>query len=228
MSSNELRAEYKESIRNVIFSWLGPLGASIDEALFQVDKRLEERRFKEFIFELDSRVIKIEENSLNTDFLNSDEFYDFTRKMFSIVVKNSSKIKYEILANIFFESIHVDSNWEDDIKNIFTKIVDDFSVNHLLVFKFLVNRDYVSNIDSYEDLFLKFDDELSVGKSINKYQFRLYCSEIENKYLIRFSKRMVEIGSNGYNYSPESSDLPNITITDFGKMFIEVLEFKQN
>ncbi|MCK6649260.1 MAG: hypothetical protein L6Q66_06370, partial [Bacteroidia bacterium] len=115
--------------------------------------------------------------------------------------------------------------WSEEISDILIRLVDEFNLGHIYMFKFFVNNiDEFSEAESYEQIFEKFI-ELTGDKKIELYEFRLYCRDLENKTLLRFSKNINEIGSSGgYIAMEDYSEIPGIQVTPIGQKFISVLK----
>ena len=224
ITTPELNKARKEASINVILSAFGPIGTAIQESLFGIGDRIRNNRIENYLIELEPRLKQIENLSISKEYFESIEFYDLNYKTLKSVSETSHKLKYKILSNIFCESINPESNWEDDLKNIFINIINEFSINHFYVLKFLITKKGIFKIKSYENLYLEFSEYVG-DKKIDLYQFRLYCREIENKSLIRFSSNLDEIGSDGgYVESEDSSKIESIILTSFGEKFISMIE----
>jgi hypothetical protein len=224
ITKSELNRARKEASINVILSAFGPIGTAIQESLFGIGDRIRNNRIENYLIELEPRLKKIENLSIPEKYFESIEFYDLNYKTLKSVSETSDKLKYKILSNIFCESINPESDWENDLKNIFIQIITEFSLNHFYVLKFLITKKGIFKIKSYENLHLEFTEYIK-NKKIDVYQFRLYCREIENKSLIRFSSNLYEIGSDGGFVESESSDkIESIILTSFGKKFISMIE----
>ncbi len=221
----ELIKARKIAARNVIFSVLGPFGTAIDESFFGIGERIREDRITKYIEELEPRLKRIEEFKLSNKYLKSEEFYNLNIAAISSVSRTSDKKKIKVISKLFESSLNPKSKWEKDIKNIFFKIINEFSINHFIIFRFLTTKQNQLKIKSYEELYGEFLGFIKKRK-IDKYQFRLYCRDIENKSLIRFSSNLDEIdGEGGGVYENEdSSKIPSIKLTSLGEKFIEILE----
>ena len=220
----ELKKSGKTAFFNVLFSSLGPFGAAIQESLFGIGDRIRNDRVENYLKELEPRLKEIENLVIPKEYYKSIEFYDLNYKILKSASETSEKLKYKILSNIYIESINPKTKWENDLKNIFIKIINDFSTNHFFVLKFLITKKGIYKIKSYEKLHTEFSEYIG-NEGIDVYQFRLYCREIENKSLIRFSSNLYEIGSTGGILEKEdSSKIESIILTNFGKKFISIIE----
>jgi hypothetical protein len=209
---------------NVLLSALGPIGTVIHESLFGIGDRIRNKRIEDYLVELEPRLKKIENLIIPKEYYESIDFYDLNYKTLKSASETSEKLKHKILSNIYVESINPKSIWENDLKNIFIKIIDEFSTNHFYILKFLIRKKGIFNIESYEKLHIEFSENIA-NEKIDVYQFRLYCREIENKSLIRFSSNLNEIGSNGGVVEKEdSSKIESIILTSFGEKFISLIE----
>jgi hypothetical protein len=166
----------------------------------------------------------IESFNNSREYYKSVEFYDIITKAFEVAVKTSENQKHKMISILFKESINPENEWEDDLKNIFLKIINEFSINHFLVLKFLLTKLDTQKIDSYELLHHDFTIFLKNNK-IDVYQFRMYCRDIEYKSIIRFSSNINEINSSGgYIETEDSSKIQSLVLTSLGEKFISLLD----
>lgn len=221
---SELNKARKEATINVLLSSFGPIGTAIQESLFGIGDRIRNNRIESYLIELEPRLKQIEDLIIPKNYYQSIDFYDLNYKILRGASETSEKLKHKILSNIFCESVNSKNNWEEDLKNIFINIVNEFSINHFFVLKFLLTQKGKYKIESYENLHHQFSEYIG-NKKIDVYQFRLYCRDIENKSLIRFSSNLNEIGSDGgYLETEDSSKIESVILTSFGEKFISIIE----
>ena len=230
ITNEELKDQFRKSVIKVITNSLGIihpglgfLGVIISESM-DFGNQLTQNRLKSLFDEYSKRLEIIEKRIDFEKLSKSEKFYDLNIKCLQVAAKTSSKEKHKMISNLFFESIIPETDWEEDLENIFLDIIDSFSINHFKVLKFLISKNNEFKIESYENLCSGFID-LDDNEKIDIYQFRLYCKDIENKYLIRFSVNINEIGSYGGVFENESSEkIPSILVTSLGNKFLEILE----
>ena len=221
---SELKKSASIAFLNVFLSTLGPIGTAINESLFGIGDRIKNQRIENYLLELEPRLKKIENLVIPKEYYESIDFYDLNYRTLKSASETSEKLKHKILSNIYVESINPETKWENDLKNIFIKILNDFSKNHFYVLKYLIAKKRIYKIESYEKLHSEFSEYIG-NEEIDVYQFRLYCREIENKSLIRFSSNLREIGSDGGIFETESSsNIESIILTNFGKKFTSIIE----
>ncbi|WP_161888787.1 hypothetical protein [Pontibacter russatus] len=214
-----------ESVRSTIkvyLSVLGPLGTAIDELVFGIGERIRGKRLEEFVGVLSE---KIDNTRIGVDYFQSEDFYDLTINIINSSVKTNSKLKYEILSEIYVNGINRNIKWEQDLIQTFVRYVNELTPKHILIFKYLAqNVEEFKDLDSYESLFNYFTAQ--VPTHINdKYEFRMYLKDVENKTLLRFSKDINEFGSSGGYMALESyEEVPGITLTSIGAKFSEYLQ----
>ena len=219
---SELNKAGKEAAINILLSAFGPIGTAVQESLFGIGDRIRNNRIESYLFELEPRLREIESLMIPKEYFESIEFYDLNYKIIKSASETSEKIKHKILSNIFCESINPKTKWENDLKNIFINIINEFSINHFYVLKFLITKKGVFKIKSYEELYYGFSEYIN-NKNIDVYQFRLYCRDIENKSLIRFSSNLFEVSSTGgFIENEDSSKIESIILTSFGEKFISI------
>lgn len=218
----------KEGIKSLVkfqLSLIGPVGVLIDEILFGIGDRIRGKRLEEFVKVLSEQVDKINENKIDNAFLNSEDFYDLTVNILNSAVKSKSKEKHKILASIFVDALNKRIEWDADLAQTFIMYVNDFTPKHILVFKYLLkNLSALANVDSYEALYLAFIKNLQ-NIEIDKYEFRMYLRDIENKTLMRFSRDVREYGSSGGYIALENyEEVQGIILTSIGEKFAAFLE----
>ena len=230
ISNKQLIEEYRSSVikftlssLSFIHPGLGVLGNMINESV-EFGNKIKQNRINSYLEVLADRMNRIEHNVFPKEYVESEEFYELNVKSLESALKTSDIEKQKIISNLFFKSINPETNWEEDLKNIFFEIINSFSMNHFYVLRFLLSKQGIYKIASYEELFEDFCQSIGENK-IDIYQFRLYCRDIENKSIIRFSSNIDEIKSDGgYMESESSTDIPSVILTSLGEKFIEILE----
>lgn len=208
----------------VALSSLGPIGTAIDELLFGVGDRLRTKRFEKFVKILALKLKEVDDSKIDRTYLSSEEFYDFNIKIFSAALKSRFEEKHKLLSNIFANELNQDRRWREEITDILIRVIDEFSIGHIVVFRFFVEEENLfDEIESYEQLYELFV-ERTKDEKIELYEFRLYCRDIENKTLLRFSKNINEIGSSGgYVTLADDSEIAVVSVTQIGERFILLL-----
>lgn len=220
----EITKELPRSIVNVILSPLGLVGEAMNEGFFGLGDRVREKRFKEFVGVLAEKIEKIEVEQISKEYLESEEFYDFNIRIFNSVLRTRFREKYQMLGNLFAQELDPKSLWKSDLSEPFAQIIEEFTINHFIVFQFFIDRiDQFEKSDSYEDLHKQFVK--TIGRhSIDLHQFRLYCRDISTSQLLRFSSNINEIGRTGGYIALETySEVPGINLTSLGEEFVKLL-----
>jgi len=215
-----IRATIKTSL-----SVLGPLGVAVDEVLFGIGERSRAKRVEEFVKILSEKIDQISEQKIDREYFKSEDFYDLTVNIINASVKTNSSLKHEVLSQLFIEGINEKIKWETGIAFVFVNYINEMSEKHILIFKYLFeNSDKFKNLGSFENLFQTFTSETEVFK-LDKYEFRMYLRDLENKTLVRFSKNIHEYGSSGGYVEAESSlEIPGLIITSIGENFSKYLK----
>lgn len=221
----EYSAESIRSTVKVYLSVLGPLGAAIDELVFGFGERIRAKRLEEFVAVLSDKINKIDNERVKAKYLQSEEFYDLTINVINSSVKTRSKLKYDVLSEIYIQGINDNVKWEEDLTQTFVRYVNELTPKHILIFKYLSQTiENYKNLDSYEFLFNHFNTQ-GITQINDKYEFRMYLKDIENKTLLRFSKDINEYGSSGGYIALESyEEVPGITLTSIGAKFSSYLQ----
>jgi hypothetical protein len=221
----EYSAESIRSTIKVYLSVLGPLGTAIDELVFGIGERIRGKRLQEFVEILSERINIINKYKIGVEYFQSDDFYDLTVNVINSSVKTNSKLKHEILSEIYIKGINDQIKWEQDLTQTFVRYVNELTPKHILIFKYIsqsiVN---LTELDSYESLYNIFITQ-GITQINDKYEFRMYLKDIENKTLLRFSKDINEFGSSGGYIALESyEEVPGVTLTSIGEKFSEYLK----
>jgi len=217
-----------ESIRattKIYLSLLGPWGIAVDEVLFGIGERVRAKRLEDFVKILSEKIDRSSEQKIDQEYFKSEDFYDLTVNIINASVKTNSLLKHELLSQLFIEGVNEKIKWETGIAFIFVSYINEMSEKHILIFKYLFeNRDKLKYLDSFENLFQTFTSETEVFK-LDKYEFRMYLRDLENKTLVRFSKNIHEYGSSGGYVEAESSlEIPGLIITSIGENFSKYLK----
>ena len=153
----ELKKSGKTAFFNVLFSSLGPFGAAIQESLFGIGDRIRNDRVENYLKELEPRLKEIENLVIPKEYYKSIEFYDLNYKILKSASETSEKLKYKILSNIYIESINPKTKWENDLKNIFIKIIlEIFNKFMCALYRFPFTRRGASPILLYRLVILVF------------------------------------------------------------------------
>lgn len=188
-------------------------------------ERIRGKRLEAFVGVLSEKIDKINICRNRVDYFQSNDFYDLTINIINSLLKTNSKLKYEILSEIYIKGINGNRKWEQDLIQTFVRHVNELTPNHILVFKYLAQHtEEFEDLDSYQSLSNYFTTQASAHIE-NKYEFRMYLKDIENKTLLRFNKNIKEFGNSGGFIALENyKEVRGITLTSIGAKFSEYLQ----
>ncbi|MGV3588121.1 MAG: hypothetical protein ACO1OF_14035 [Adhaeribacter sp.] len=225
---SKIKSYSKESIIALIkihLSILGPFGTAIDEVLFGMGERVRGQRLENLVDALSKKVKEIDDYKLDSSYFESEDFYDLTINIFNSSIRTKSQEKLKILSEIFIDGVNRKINFEFDLNSILINILNDLTENHIIVFKFLYfNQANLKDINSFEEFFTIFNNEVK-DVEIDKYEFRMYLRDLENKTLLIFSQDLKEYGSSGGFIALESYvKAPSMVVTSIGERFALMLK----
>jgi len=141
-------------------------------------------------------------------------------------MRQHQKEKLDLLLNAVSNSAQK-SRVEEDMESIFIRHIDELTVEHFVLLTFLFEREKdLSEIKSYEDLLKIFS--INRGVQIGNEEFRLFCGDLDSRFLVRFSHLMKEFKGDpprmaGY------LEAPYFKVTNLGKNLLTfVKDHKKN
>lgn len=217
----EYSIESNMAVFKILLSALGPLGTAVDEVLFGIGGRVRAKRLAQFVEILSEKT----DQKIDQEYFKSEDFYDLTINIVSASVKTNSSLKHQVLSQLFIEGINDEIKWEAGMEFTFVNYVNEMSEKHILIFKYLFeNSNNFQELDSFDNLFQTFASENETFE-LDKYEFRMYLRDLENKTLLRFSKNIHEYGSSGGALEAESHlEVPGLIITSVGEKFSKYLK----
>jgi len=195
---------------------------------------IEKRRMKWMDF-IGSELKRLEENQ--TGFIDklvkSEEFVSLLISASQNAFKTHLEEKHKQLRNALFNSI--DSKIGFDIKQVFINFIDELSITHIAVLKFIDNsEDKIKNMNEYELIYSIWNQEKTkiFENEIEIEVFRYMLKDLEIKGLIYMSDDMVDVKNQVYisdyltTEDNENGELPFIKMSSFGRTFISFIETK--
>jgi hypothetical protein len=142
----------------------------------------------------------------------------------SIASKTHQNEKHQLLKNALLNNFESDLTF--DSKLIFTRLIDSLTISHLyflqLIDKYANDIKEIKIFNEIKEI-LKTD---SLAESIPDNSYRMIINDLEKLNLIAIGEVVFETivrQSGGLSVGGEDKKLPYITITDFGKDFIEYI-----
>lgn len=201
-----------------IIPYVGPI---INETLFDINSRISQRRINELVEYLKIEFEKLKADSINQDYLQSDDFFDFTRSIFENAIKIASLQKKRILASIYKDSVQKCAKFDSDNLKLFLDFAVSLTDVQILILKFIEQCDNLSrDLTSFEESYMSFINQ-NKTLLLSKDEFRYYCNDLESKCLLNFQGLLSNEVANLISF--EDSPKAKIIITDLGFQFINYL-----
>lgn len=120
------------------------IGAYLDEGIFEVRSRIKQERFEKLVNYLQDQVKMLGDNAINKAFLESEEFIDLFDNVVEKSLKTRHEEKIELYAKILSSSIKNGELTDYDSELSFINIIDNLTVNELIVIKNLSLKKYAN------------------------------------------------------------------------------------
>jgi hypothetical protein len=216
--SNHIHEYINDCAKTLTGGFINPL---IDLAL----PSFHQKRFERWCENIYDAIIELEKNKISRENLIADEeFISLLKESVSIASKTHQDEKHQLLKDALLNSF--DSNLTFDSKLIFTRLIDSLTISHLYFLK-LVDKyaNEIKEIKVFTEIIeiLKND---SLAEIIPDNSYRMIINDLEKFNLIAIGEIEFETivrQSGGLSYGGEDKNLPYLTITDFGRDFIEYI-----
>lgn len=220
------RPELKQSQIGYIKAIIGSLpiiGTITNELLFDIPNRIHQARINDLVELLTKKLNNINKQKISFDYLQTEDFYDFSRVLFENSVKIKSEEKRRLLANIYIDSIINKSNFETSKNKIYLNYISELSLIQIIILKFIYkNQKKLIEIGSYSKLFVLFKNS-NTSYDLDNYEFKSYCNDLEFKGLISLGAGLEDYKSKSSIRVSEAHKEASAVITNFGKTFIDFL-----
>tara|TARA_R110002051_G_C8629631_1_gene484578 strand:- start:191 stop:889 length:699 start_codon:yes stop_codon:yes gene_type:complete len=217
--SNKVHEYINEVTKTVTGGFINPL---VDFVL----PSLHQKRFENWCNNIHSAIIELEEKKISgEDIISNEEFISLLKESVSLASKTHQEEKHQLLKNALINNF--ESNFTFDSKLIFTRLIGDLTITHLYFLK-LIDKysEKIKDIKLFSEIknILKRD---SLSAIIPNNSYRIILNDLEKFNLIATGditfetvvRKPILISSGKENFN-----LPYITITDFGKEFIEYIK----
>ena len=199
------------------------IGSAINEFLFEIGGRVKQNRINEFVEVLSERVRAIEETKLNSEYLNSGDFFDITTKVFETATNIKQQQKHKALANLYIDAIRNKAVLDNSIYAMFANFISNLNSFQILLLNFInKNENQLSEIGTYE-IFYGFFQNAHPENIIDKYEFKYYSNDLEIKALVSFGAGLEDFDSTSQIKVSEGHREPSVKLSTLGLKFIAYL-----
>lgn len=210
------------SIKSVIGA-IPYVGTLLNELFFEYHSRIQQSRLNSFVKEISNRLAIIDEQLINRQYLESEEFYDLSIDVFTKALRTSQSDKICILTNIYITGLLNQKAVENDRHSIIMDILLSIKPTQFKILRFISeNETALVQIDKFESLLELFQRYTKI-QEIEKYEFKYYVTDLENKGLITSEGGLSDYNDKLVSITYEDSTPPSIYLTEMGNEFISLL-----
>mgnify|MGYP005757804303 CR=1 FL=1 len=225
LSTRARRASKELLISSVksAFGLMPLIGTALDQVFFEYGSRIKAARLERFIYHLSSQVQLLDETKLDQEYLQSEDFYDITQSILDKALKNKSSIKHQMLAQILLDSIKHTLSSDESLTEVFINYVDSLKPIQIKMLLYFNNKEAeLEEIASYSNLYdLYISDKQNVA--IDKDEFKLYCSDLENKALISTGEGLTNFDDHSSYRTVGVHKYASLRVTSVGKDFLRYI-----
>ncbi len=223
ISKKEVTKEVNVGLIKGVIGTIPFIGTMVNETLFDIRGRIYQKRINTLVKILSEKMQNIEENKINYDYLKSEDFFDITREVFESALKIKSMEKRQILSEIYIDSIINKNDFNIDKNKLFISFIVSLSPLQLIILKFIeTNSNKLVEIGSYKKFYNMFI-ETNNFSSLDKYEFKYYCNDLENKSVVTFGDGLEDFESKSERYVSSEHKEASVSITSLGKEFLKFL-----
>lgn len=216
--------ETKIGIFKGIYSVIPLVGPMINEILFDTPNRIYQSRINHTVEILKDKISELDNSAIDEDYLKSEDFFDFSKKMIENSLKIKSKIKKTALADIYIQSFRDQADFETNPIRLFLDFVADLSIIQINLLKFIeINKAKLTEIGSYTK-FYNLYNESNLTFNLEKNEFKYYINDLENKSLISLGGGLSDFMDSSRRMAFEDHKDASVVITDLGDKFIYYLK----
>lgn len=216
--ANKFHEYFNESAKTITGGFINPL---IDFVL----PSLHQKKIEEWCENVYHAIIELNEKKLTKeDLAENEEFISLLKECIIIASKTHQIEKHELLKRVVLN--HFESPVPFDAKLLFARLLDSLTLSHLTLFR-LIDR-YFNEIKEIKDFskIEKIFESDPLSNAIPDNSYRMLLHDLENMNLIATGDIVFEVRVRqafGLSAGGENPKLPYITVTKFGKDFIEYL-----
>lgn len=216
--------EGRISILKASISIVPYVGSAINEILFELPNRIQQNRINETLGILETKFKALDESAISKEYIESADFFDFTRKLFEESLKIGSQEKREMLGEIYTSAIETIENFEEGRSGLFMRFVSEIHPEQIRILQFIKSKepklDQIGTYDKFFQLYKGLHGDWSKGQ----YDFKYYCSDLDNKSLISLGAGLDDFRSKAGFLALESHEEASVTLTELGQTFLEYLK----
>lgn len=196
------------------------VGSAINELLFELPNRIQQNRINETVRILEQKFKALNDSAISKKYLASSDFFDFTRNLFEESLKIESHEKRQMLSDIYTSAIETSEDFEEGRCRLFMRFVSDFHLEQIRILSFIEsNETELNQIGTYESFFQLYKD-IHKAWTKGKYDFKYYCSDLENKALISLGAGLEDFNSKSGYMAFENHEDASVTMTELGQAFL--------
>lgn len=209
-----------------------PLGGSVVEIFNAVITPPIEKRRQKWMQEVVALLKSLEsKQSGSVDSLSNDEeFLSLLLSTSMNAYKTHLEEKHRMFKNILQKSI-ANEQLLFDIKQIFVNFVDELSISHIRILKFISeNVEDIKIYNEFVEIYNVWKSNKFFSMNIDLITFRYMLKDLESKGLIIISSDMQEIANQVYESSnlvvdeKKDNGLPFISVSKLGYSFLSYVE----
>jgi hypothetical protein len=212
-----------ESAIKIVLNSVPVIGNALNEIIFGIGSKIKVERLEKLTKFISEKINDMETEQINKEYLKSEEFYDLLLEILSKASKSKSEQKLKALSEILVRSITEESDFDSDLNSTFITYIDELKTKHIELLAFFKDKEQeLVEIGSYDNLFKIFRDNFP-DSSLDKYEFKLYCSKLEAMVLISTGRGLYDFDAVGGYMAIGGYKPPSLKITSIGKRFLEYL-----
>lgn len=216
--ANKVHEYFTESVKAITGGFFNPL---IDYILPSSHQEIFEKWCENIYF----AITELQERNLpKEDLLNDVEFVSLLKECLMIASKTHQQEKHELLKTALLN--HFTSTIDFDSKLLFVHLVDNLTLSHIyfinLIDRYSEEIRYINEFSRIKEIFKKN----SLSHKISDASYRMLMRDLERLNLIAYGDMIFEARVRQeavLSVGGDNPELPYITITDFGKEFLEYL-----
>lgn len=199
------------------------IGPMLNGCFFEIPNRIQQERLRKTVAMLTVELNRIVSDRIDKGYLQSEDFFDFSRDVFEKSLKIKVENKRRSLVMVYLDSILQKANFEESRLTLFLDFIVQLVPFQMKLLKFIENhKDELSEIGSYQSFF-DLCQTITNGE-IDQYEFKYYSLDMENKGLISCGAGLSDYHSNEALLALDSYREPSVIITDFGNQFLTYLD----
>jgi hypothetical protein len=112
------------------------IGPTLNECFFEIPNRIQQERLKKTVEMLTLRVNRIDSKKIDKGYLQSEDFFDFSKDVFEKSLKIKIENKRRTLVNVYIDSILQKADFEESRLKLFLDFIVQLSPFQMSLLKF--------------------------------------------------------------------------------------------